>query len=149
MGGHCLRDRERVGLSVEVDGDPAGGGGLVEQLRDAVEIVGADEDVDVAGALEQLLSLQLGHAAADPDPQVRTLRLEAAEPSRGSAGTSRVAFSLTAQVLRKTKSASAALSAASRPRDCSSPATLSESLTFIWQPKVWMKKRVFPFISNR
>ena len=60
-----------------------------------------------------------------------------------------VAFSRTAQVLRKTKSASAALSAASRPRDCSRPATLSESLTFIWQPKVWMKKRVFLFISNR
>ena len=55
------------------------GRGLVEQVRDAVEVVGADEDVDVAGALEQRLSLQLGHAAADADPQVRTLRLEAAE----------------------------------------------------------------------
>ncbi len=51
-----------------------------------------------------------------------------------------VAFSRTAQVLRNTKSAAAALAAASRPRDCSSPATLSESLTFIWQPNVWMKK---------
>ena len=108
-----------------------------------------DQHVDVAGALEQRLALELGHAAADADPQVRALRLEPAQPAERVAGTSAVAFSRTAQVLRKTKSASAALSAASRPRDCSRPATLSESLTFIWQPNVWMKKRVFLFISNR
>ena len=43
----------------------------VEQLGDAREVVGADEDVDVRRALEDLVSLELGDAAADADPQVR------------------------------------------------------------------------------
>jgi hypothetical protein len=42
-----------------------------------------------------------------------------------------VAFSRTAHVFRKTKSASAGVAAASKPRASSSPATFSESLTFI------------------
>jgi hypothetical protein len=47
-----------------------------------------------------------------------------------------VALSRTAQVLTKTKSASAVLSVASWPAPFSMPAIFSESLTFIWQPNV-------------
>ena len=121
--------------------------GLLEQLRDRGAGCGSRPGRRRARARSRMLrALELRHAAADADPQLGPLAASA-RPSRSSEWSNfSEAFSRTAQVLRKTKSALSRVRRRLVARATrSSPATFSESLTFIWQPNVWMKKRLFGF----
>ena len=72
------RQRRRVGLVLLEDLDhrtlePR----PFEQRRRVAEVVGAEHDVDVAGALDDQLPVLLGQAPADRDLEVGAVRLRA------------------------------------------------------------------------
>jgi hypothetical protein len=113
------------------------GGG--QQLRQRSDVVGAVDHVDPRGPVDDLRAVLLGEAATDRDREVAALgaacvlgRLRC--PSVPYSLLS--AFSRTAQVLSRTRSASVSSAAARQPIDSSRPATRPESWAFIWHPKV-------------
>ena len=77
-GGHV----EAVRLAVEIHPSPASGPRAREQLGHAGNVVGADQDVHVGRAREHVRAVELGHAPADANQELRsraTSLLQAAE----------------------------------------------------------------------
>ena len=108
--------------------------GRVEQRGRPAEVVGAEHDVDVPGPLDDQVAVLLGEAAADRDLQVGVGVLQGLEPAE-------VAVELVVGVLADAAGVEDddvgvvdASRSASSPSATSSPATRSESCSFIWQP---------------
>ena len=70
---------EVLELEVSLRGQRVGG----EELGEAVDLAGAEGDVDEREALEDLVLHRLRPAAADADDAVRVARASAASPPRG------------------------------------------------------------------
>ncbi len=70
---------ERIGAPVEIDLGLAGREGGCEQLGDAAERVGADEEVHVLRPRQDVLPVELSHASADAHAQLRPILLGPAE----------------------------------------------------------------------
>ena len=123
---------------VEDLGDGAVPPSVVEQLDGAVDVVGAEDHVDVGGLLADELAVLLGQAASHDDLQVGAgvlVPLELAE----------VAVELVVGVLPDAAGVEdhhvglVDRAAAVSPSASSKPAMRSESCSFIWHPKVRRK----------
>ena len=115
------------------------------QLRQPVQGLRAEHQVDVGRALDDGRAFLRRHAAADADDA------PAARPASGAfqrpswLNTFSCAFSRIEQVLIRITSASSAFVVSSRPSAAASTSAIrAESYSFIWQPWVWMNSFFAP-----
>ena len=127
-----------IGGKRDVDLRHPGRAPRADERRQPVQRLRAEDDIDVRGAPDDGGALLARHAAADADDEVRALRLQRAHAAEIVEHALLRLFAHRARVEQDDVGVLGPVGERDPPAAASTSAILSESYSFIWQPKVRM-----------